>query len=120
MTIYIASGDFLTRNTERRVEVGVRVDDREIAKKLRGILDLQLRDTVNLAQIGGQVEKTTAQRRNALNGFRRFNNIDTHDIAAGFRQQALILLQRARIAVKIFIRAKLNRVHENADHNHIA
>lgn len=47
MHIYIASGDFLTRNTERRVEVGVRVDDREIAKKLRGILELQLRDTVN-------------------------------------------------------------------------
>lgn len=38
-----ASGDFLTRNTERRVEVGVRVDDPAIAKKLRGILDLQLR-----------------------------------------------------------------------------
>ncbi len=49
MTIYIASGDFLTRNTERRVEVGVRVDDREIAKKLRGILDLQLRDTTPAA-----------------------------------------------------------------------
>ena len=47
MRIYIASGDFLTRNTERRVEVGVRVDDRVIAKKLRGILELQLRDTVN-------------------------------------------------------------------------
>ena len=47
MHIYIASGDFLTRNTERRVEVGVRVDDRQIAKKLRGILELQLRDTVN-------------------------------------------------------------------------
>ena len=47
MRIYIASGDFLTRNTERRVEVGVRVDDPAIAKKLRGILDLQLRDTVN-------------------------------------------------------------------------
>ena len=29
--IYIASGDFLTRNTERRVEVGVRVDDPRIA-----------------------------------------------------------------------------------------
>mgnify|MGYP002241731236 CR=1 FL=1 len=38
MRIYIASGDFLTRNTERRVEVGVRVDDPAIAKKLRGIL----------------------------------------------------------------------------------
>ena len=51
MTIYIASGDFLTRNTERRVEVGVRVHDREIAKKLRGILDLQLRDTVNAREM---------------------------------------------------------------------
>ncbi len=47
MHIYIASGDFLTRNTERRVEVGVRVDDKRIARQLRGILDLQLRDTVN-------------------------------------------------------------------------
>ena len=47
MHIYIASGDFLTRNTERRVEVGVRVDDRRIARQLRDILDLQLRDTVN-------------------------------------------------------------------------
>ena len=42
MRIYIASGDFLTRNTERRVEVGVRIDDAKIAQKLRGILDLQL------------------------------------------------------------------------------
>ena len=51
MTIYIASVDFLTRNTERRVEVGVRVDDPAIAKKLRGILDLQLRDTVNAREM---------------------------------------------------------------------
>ena len=51
MRIYIASGDFLTRNTERRVEVGVRVDDAAIAKKLRGILDLQLRDTVNAREM---------------------------------------------------------------------
>ncbi len=51
MRIYIASGDFLTRNTERRVEVGVRVDDAKIAQKLRGILDLQLRDTVNAREM---------------------------------------------------------------------
>ncbi len=49
--IYIASGDFLTRNTERRVEVGVRVDDPKIAQKLRGILELQLKDTVNARQM---------------------------------------------------------------------
>ena len=47
MRIYIASGDFLTRNTERRVEVGVRIRDPYIAKQLYGILELQLRDTVN-------------------------------------------------------------------------
>ena len=46
----------------------------------------QLRDAVNLTQVGGQAEKTTAQRRYALNGFSRFNNIDTDDVAAGFRQ----------------------------------
>ena len=51
MRIYIASGDFLTRNTERRVEVGVRIDDSKIAQKLRDILDLQLRDTVNAREM---------------------------------------------------------------------
>ncbi len=51
MRIYIASGDFLTRNTERRVEVGVRVDDARVRQLLRRILDLQLRDTVNARQM---------------------------------------------------------------------
>ncbi|NLW78409.1 MAG: polyphosphate kinase 1 [Ruminococcaceae bacterium] len=45
--VYIASGDFLTRNTERRVEVGVRIDDAEIKKTLCDILRMQLEDNVN-------------------------------------------------------------------------
>lgn len=45
--MYIASGDFLTRNTERRIEVGVRIEDKRIVGQLRDILDRQLRDTVN-------------------------------------------------------------------------
>lgn len=61
MHIYIASGDFLTRNTERRVEVGVRVDDPAIAKKLRGILDLQLRDTVNAREMQSDGTYTKAK-----------------------------------------------------------
>ena len=36
--IYIASGDFLTRNTECRVEVGVRVEDPVLVQKLTDIL----------------------------------------------------------------------------------
>ena len=47
MRVYIASGDFLTRNTERRVEVGVRVRDSELAMRLMKMLQLQLDDNVN-------------------------------------------------------------------------
>ena len=49
--IYIASGDFLTRNTECRVEVGVRVEDPVLIRKLSDILDLQLRDNVNAREM---------------------------------------------------------------------
>lgn len=49
--VYIASGDFLTRNTERRVEVGVRIQDRRIAGELLQMLDLQLRDNVNAREM---------------------------------------------------------------------
>ena len=45
--VYIASGDFLTRNTERRVEVGVRIDDADMKETLYAVLDMQLADNVN-------------------------------------------------------------------------
>ena len=49
--IYIASGDFLTRNTECRVEVGVRINDPVLIKKLTDILELQLHDNVNAREM---------------------------------------------------------------------
>ena len=49
--IYIASGDFLTRNTECRVEVGVRVEDPVLKEKLDSILRLQLSDSVNAREM---------------------------------------------------------------------
>ncbi|MDO5601875.1 MAG: polyphosphate kinase 1 [Oscillospiraceae bacterium] len=49
--VYIASGDFLTRNTERRVEVGVRVQDPKLSERLWDILQLQLRDNVNAREM---------------------------------------------------------------------
>ena len=49
--IYIASGDFLTRNTECRVEVGVRIQDPALVEKLSRILDLQLRDNINAREM---------------------------------------------------------------------
>ena len=45
--VYIASGDFLTRNTQRRVEVGVRVREQRLAAELSEMLQFQLRDNVN-------------------------------------------------------------------------
>ena len=48
---YIASGDFLTRNTECRVEVGVRIEDPVLVKKIDDILQLQLHDNVNAREM---------------------------------------------------------------------
>lgn len=49
--LYIASGDFLTRNTECRVEVGVHIQDPALVKRLTDILELQLRDNVNAREM---------------------------------------------------------------------
>ncbi len=51
MRVYIASADFLTRNTERRVEVGVRVDDPKLKQLLYRILTIQLQDNVNAREM---------------------------------------------------------------------
>jgi polyphosphate kinase len=61
--LYIASGDFLTRNTECRVEVGVRIRDPALVKKLTDILELQLRDNVNAREMraDGSYQKVKPQ-----------------------------------------------------------
>ena len=42
--VYITSADWMHRNLSRRVEVGVPVEDKEIAKEIRKMIDFQLRD----------------------------------------------------------------------------
>ena len=44
--MYISSADFMTRNTERRVEVAVPILDKDIQARLHDYLDLCLRDNV--------------------------------------------------------------------------
>ena len=44
--VYISSADFMTRNTERRVEVGVPVEDPELKKELIDYFDTQFHDNV--------------------------------------------------------------------------
>ena len=66
--IYIASGDFLTRNTECRVEVGVRVEDPVLVQKLTDILQLQLQDNVNAREMrpDGSYQKVKPAEGEAL------------------------------------------------------
>ncbi len=44
---FIASGDLLTRNTERRIEVGVEIIDQKSKKHLAKLLEFQLLDNCN-------------------------------------------------------------------------
>lgn len=67
--MYIASGDFLTRNTECRVEVGVQIRDERLVKRLTEILELQLADTVNASVMradGSYVKVLPPQNQDAV------------------------------------------------------
>ncbi len=59
LRVYIASGDFLTRNTQRRVEAGVHITDTDIIEKIQYSLELQLKDNVNAYEMNpdGTYEK---------------------------------------------------------------
>ena len=61
--VYIASGDFLTRNTQRRVEAAVRIEDKKIVAELVQTLMLQWADTVNARemQVDGSYTKVKSK-----------------------------------------------------------
>ena len=61
--IYISSADFMTRNTDKRVEVAAPVEDPELRKKIRRILELQLRDNVKarVQKSSGSYEKAECE-----------------------------------------------------------
>ena len=44
--VYISSADYMTRNTTRRVEVGVPILDEDIAKRVLEYFDIQMHDNV--------------------------------------------------------------------------
>lgn len=45
--LYIASADFMTRNTQRRVEVACPILDADVKKRILGMLDIMFRDDTN-------------------------------------------------------------------------
>lgn len=63
--IYIASADFMTRNTVRRVEVATPIYDKTIQKRIRDMFDLMLKDD----------EKGKEQDANGIYHSRKINEI---------------------------------------------
>lgn len=63
---YIASADFMTRNTERRVEVGVPVYDPAIQRAIQEYIDMQLKDTVKgrIMRSNGSLKKISSAAQN--------------------------------------------------------
>lgn len=49
--IYIASADFMTRNTTKRVEVAVPILDKDIKERVCGIFNLTLRDNIKAREL---------------------------------------------------------------------
>ncbi len=80
---FISSGDFLTRNTERRIEVAVRVNDNILKEQLKMVFEYCANDNMNanLQIKNGQYRKLTpsyaVQQFNSQQQlFDRFNTID--------------------------------------------
>lgn len=49
--LYIASGDMMTRNTEKRVEIGCPVEDPKIKRRINGIIQTILSDTAKAREL---------------------------------------------------------------------
>lgn len=67
--VYISSADFMTRNTERRVEVAVPVLDRTLADKVCHIFNICMSDNVKARELkpNGLYERVSAEGSEPLN-----------------------------------------------------
>jgi polyphosphate kinase len=54
--VFISSSDWMLRNLDHRVEVGVQVTDPGIVAELKGILDIQLTDNVKARKLDNELK----------------------------------------------------------------
>lgn len=50
--MYISSADWMTRNLDYRIEAAVRINNKDLKKELKEILNIQLHDNVKARDIG--------------------------------------------------------------------
>ena len=67
--VYISSADFMTRNTERRVEVAAPILDKQIADRVCGLFDTMLSDNVKARVLcpDGQYRRVEKNGKSPLN-----------------------------------------------------
>jgi polyphosphate kinase len=61
--VIISSSDWMVRNLDHRVEVGVQVHEPEIIQELKGILDIQLRDNVKARILDNELANNYVQKK---------------------------------------------------------
>ncbi len=66
---YIASADWMSRNLDRRVELMVPIQDRHLAKRVRGILDACFKDNVQASVIQADGTSRPVTRRRGTKAF---------------------------------------------------
>lgn len=64
--VYISSADFMTRNTERRVEVAAPILDKELAQRIAGIFEVMLSDNTKAREQGADGIYRRVQRGNEI------------------------------------------------------
>ena len=86
---YCASADWMPRNLERRVEIMFPIDKPELQKKLMGILELQLKDTVkaHVLNTDGIYEKVDKRGKGYINSQLEFCSLA---VAAAKEQEKLV------------------------------
>ena len=84
--VYISSADWMTRNIDQRVEVGVPLFDAKIKQTVIATLDMQWRDNVKARTIDAKQTNTYVKRGNKRN-IRSQQNI--YDMFAAQAQQLI-------------------------------
>ena len=87
--VYIASADYMTRNTLRRVEVAAPVEDEKLRKRVLDMFDTMLRDNVQARILGsdGMYTRLTPGDEEPVNSQEAFYQM-AYDEAAGRNNKA--------------------------------
>ena len=87
--VYISSADWMTRNIDQRVEVGVPIFDAKIKQTILTTLDIQWRDNVKARTIDAKQANSYVKRGN------KRNIRSQQQIYDFFAAQAQLILQQA-------------------------